>query len=91
MIQKHPDGTADYISYDVRELDHTVRWILKHDDQKVAGMALPSTCDPEGYTAEKKKGNVRSIPGMGTAIFGLRTGYLDKTETKRMESTIRSL
>ena len=29
-------------------------------------MALPSTCDPEGYTAEKQKGNVRSIPALGS-------------------------
>ncbi len=91
MMQKHADGSSDYISWNTKDLDHTVRWILKHEDQKVAGMALPSTCDPEGYTAEKKKGNVRSIPGMGTASFALRTGYLDAAETRRMESTIRSL
>ena len=91
MLQKHPDGSSDYISWNVKVLDHTVRWILKHDDQKVAGMALPATCDPEGYTAEKKKGNVRSIPSLGTARFVVRTGYLDARDTKRMESTIHSL
>jgi len=91
MLQKHPDGSSDYISWNVKDLDHTVRWILKNDDQKVAGMALPSTCDPEGYTAEKKKGNVRSIPGLGKAQFAVRVGYLDAAETKGMESTIRSL
>ena len=46
MIQKHPDGSSDYVSYDGAELDHTVRWILIHEDQQVIGMALPSTCDP---------------------------------------------
>jgi hypothetical protein len=91
MLQKHPDGTSDYMSWSVRDLDHTVRWILTHEDQKVAAMALPATCDPEGYTAEKKKGNVRSIPGLGKVRFALRAGYLDQTETKRMESTIRAL
>jgi hypothetical protein len=91
MLQKHPDGSSDYISWNVKSLDHAVRWILKHADQKVAGMALPATCDPEGYTAEKKKGNVRTIPGLGTASFAVRAGYLDAQETTRMESTIRSL
>jgi len=91
MIQKHPDGSSDYVGWNVKDLDHTVRWMLMHDDQRVNGMALPSTCDPEGYTAEKKKGNVRSLPGLGTATFAVRTGYLDAAETKRMESTIRSL
>ena len=91
MIQKHPDGSSDYIGWDVGQLDHTVRWILKHQDQKVAGMALPSTCDPEGYTAEKQKGNVRSIPPLGSVTFAVRTGYLDAGETRAMEKTIRSL
>lgn len=91
MLQKHPDGSSDYISYDAKQLDHTVRWILKHEDQKVVGMALPSTCDPEGYTAEKQKGNVRSIPALGSVSFAVRTGYLDPGETRKMENTIRSL
>jgi hypothetical protein len=91
MLQKHPDGSADYISWNVKDLDHTVRWILSHDDQKVMAMALPSTCDPEGYTAEKKKGNVRSIPGLGSAHFALSVGYLAKVEAQRIETRIRSL
>jgi hypothetical protein len=54
-------------------------------------MALPATCDPEGYTAEKKKGNVRAIPALGTVSFSVRTGYMDAAETKKMETTIRGL
>ena len=91
VIQKHPNGSADYIGYNAKTLNHTVRWILKHPDQKVAGIALPATCDPEGYVAEKKKGNVRTLPGLGTAEFALRAGYLDAAEAQRMESEIRSL
>ena len=91
MLQKHPDGTSDYVGYNVKELDHTVRWILKHDDQKVNGMALPATCDPEGYTAEKKKGNVRTIPALGTVSFSVRTGCMDAADTKKMDAAIRGL
>ena len=91
MLQKHIDGSSDYVSYDPTVLDHTVRWILKHEDQQVMGMALPSTCDPEGYTAEKKKGNLRSIPGGGKVKFSVWAGYLDAAETARMEALIRSL
>jgi hypothetical protein len=91
MIQKHVDGTSDYVSYDVRQLNHTVRWMLKHRDQQVIGMALPSTCEPEGYTAEKKKGNVRSLPGQEKVTFSVKTGFLDGGETTSMEKTIRSL
>jgi hypothetical protein len=64
---------------------------LAHDDQKVMGMALPSTCDPEGYTAEKKKGNVRTVPGLGRADFAVKAGCLYKTDTKKMESKIAEL
>lgn len=91
VIQKHPDGSSDYVSYDVRQLDHTVRWMLKHQDQQVIGMALPATCDPEGYTAEKKKGNVRTLEPLSKSTFAVRTGYLDRAKTKEMEQTIRSL
>jgi hypothetical protein len=91
MIQKHPDGSSDYVGYNVQQLDHTVRWIVKHRDQQVIGMALPSTCDPEGYTAEKKKGNVRILPPESTVTFTVRTGYLDSAETEAMERRIQSL
>ena len=91
MLQKHPDGSADYVGWDPKVLDHAVRWILVHADQKVLGMALPSTCDPEGYTAEKQKGTVRTIPAMGKVTFAVRTGYLDAAGTREMESAIRSL
>jgi hypothetical protein len=91
MIQKHPDGSSDYISWNPVELDHAVRWILIHQDQQVAGMALPSTCDPEGYSSEKKKGNVRSLQPQESVTFSVRTGYLDGPRTEEMERRIRSL
>ena len=35
------------------------------------------TCEPEGYTAEKRKGNVRILPARATARFVTRLGYVD--------------
>lgn len=91
LLQKHPDGSSDYISYDVSKLNHTVRWILSHEDQKVNGMALPATCGPEGYHREKEKGTVRSINGHGKESFAIRVGLLDKSATETMEKRINSL
>ncbi len=91
IMQKHADGTADYISYDPSDLNHTVRWILKHEDQRVIGMALPSTCDPEGYTVEKEKGNVRSIPGREEKTFSVSVGFLSAPKAKKMQKNIESL
>lgn len=91
MMQKHPDGTADYISYDPSDLDHTARWFLKHEDQKVIGMALPATCDPEGYTAEKEKGNVRTLEAGAEKTFSVSVGFLPSGDADEMKSLIESI
>jgi hypothetical protein len=36
------------------------------------------TCEPEGYTAEKRKGNARVLAGGAKACFVTRVGYVDK-------------
>ena len=36
-----------------------VRWICRTPDQDAAGINLPATAEPEGYTAEKAKGYVK--------------------------------
>jgi hypothetical protein len=91
VMQRHTDGTADYVGWDPSVMDHVVRWIVVHADQKVLGMALPATCDPEGYTAEKQKGNVRTLGPLGTATFSVRTGALDAAAARAMEASIRAL
>jgi len=91
MLQKHTDGCADYIAWNIQKLNHAVRWILINEDQKVMAFALPSTCDPEGYIAEKKKGNVRTIPPLGKEVFSVRVGYMDQDESARIEALINSV
>lgn len=84
-MQVHPDGSADYVRYKPEELDHHTRWISRTEDQAGLGLALPATCDPEGYTAEKKKGNIKEIPAKSSVSFSVVAGYLDKEEAKDME------
>jgi len=91
LLQKHIGGFSDYISYNVNDLNHTVRWILSHEDQKVNGMALPATCGPEGYHREKEKGNVRQIEGKNSKSFSVKVGALDAPATTEMEKRIESL
>lgn len=91
FLQVHPDGTADYISYRPGELDHATRWIMRTGDQEALGLALPATCDPEGYTAEKEKGNLKSIEGEGRRAFRVTTGLLQQDEAARMERYIGSI
>lgn len=90
-MQVHPDGSADYIRYKPEELDHNTRWISRTKDQEGLGLALPATCDPEGYTAEKKKGNIKAIPAKSSVSFSVVAGYLRKEEAENMEALISKI
>ena len=74
------EGDAFAIAWDPESMDHTIRWILVNGDQRVAAFAMPGTCEPEGYTAEKRKGHVRSLAGGGKVTFTTEVGYVDKAD-----------
>ncbi|MBC8253063.1 MAG: DUF4432 family protein [Ardenticatenia bacterium] len=90
-MQVHPDQSADYIRYKPEELDHNTRWISRTDDQAGLGLALPATCEPEGYTAEKKKGTIKESPARSSVAFSVVAGYLEKGPAKEMEVFIGEL
>jgi hypothetical protein len=69
-------------------MDHPTRWIMRTGEQEALGIALPSTCDPEGYTEEKKKGNIRQIPGNASVSLAVKTGVLDRRDAEEMERHI---
>jgi hypothetical protein len=91
LMLRRPEGDAFLVSYDPGPFPHVVRWVLYNADQQVAAFALPSTCEPEGYLAESRKGHVRSLAPGATAAFGVRTGYLDSDAAGRMADTIAKL
>lgn len=75
MSLRRPEGDSFQISWPAAEFSHCVRWLLVSPDERVAAIALPSTCEPEGYAAETRKGNVRHLqPGTG-AVFSLQIAY----------------
>ena len=84
----HPDGHASYIRHRPEQLDHGVRWISRTADQDCLGIVLPATAEPEGYTAEKAKGNVRSLAGGATARFDMEAGLLTPPQARDMEALI---
>jgi hypothetical protein len=91
LMLRRPEGDGFAMTYAPAAFPHTVRWVLHDPDQRVAAFALPSTCEPEGYLAEKRKGNVRELPPGGRADFALSTGYLGVGEAVRMEERIAAL
>ena len=90
-MQVHPDGSADLISHRPGQLDHGVRWISRTADQDCLGIVLPATAGSEGYTTEKAKGNIKTIPAGGKWTAEMEVGALTPTEAKEMEAKINGI
>jgi len=87
-MQLLPDGGADFISYSPAELDHAVRWICRTPDQQGLGIVLPATAEPDGYTKEKEKGNLKSLAGGATFRTRFELGALEATEAEELAAHI---
>jgi hypothetical protein len=87
-LQIHPDGSSDYIRHQPAQLPIGVRWICRTPDQDALGLVLPATAESEGYTAEKAKGNVRTLAAKEQVEFNYELGALRPNETKQVEKLI---
>jgi monosaccharide-transporting ATPase len=90
-LLERPEGDGFVMSWRPDQLDHLARWILAGEDASVAAFALPSTCEPEGYTAEKAKGNLRSLGAGETARFATRFGYVTAAQTAALARKISEM
>ncbi|PHR25855.1 MAG: DUF4432 domain-containing protein [Desulfotalea sp.] len=91
FLLKLKDGSSCYCGYSPKEFDHAVRWIMANPDQQVAAFVLPGTCEPEGYSAEKAKGNIKILQAGQSRVFHVRTGLLAQAESLAMEEIIQTL
>ena len=87
----HPDGFAFYVGHRPSEFDHVLRWICRTPDQDCLGIALPATAEPEGYSAEKAKGNVKTLAPGESRCFNLKAGLLCPPEARALETKIGEL
>lgn len=78
FLLRRREGDGFTVAYDPVAMPHTIRWLLADGDHGVAGFAMPGTCEPEGYTAEKHKGNVRQLDPGERAHFKTHLGYADQ-------------
>lgn len=90
-MQRLPDGTADYVAHRPEQLPYVIRWISRTPDQDCLGFAMPSTAEPEGYTAEKAKGNLRSIAGQHTWRCDFVVGVLDTHKAAELGDFLATL
>jgi len=84
----HPDGYASVIRHKPAQLEHGVRWISRTADQDCFGLCLPSTAEPEGYHAEKAKGNVKSLAGGQSVRYDCEAGLLTPAQAHEEEARI---
>jgi hypothetical protein len=90
-MQVHPDGTADYIAHNTDPLGHATRWISRTPDQDAIAIVEAGTAEPEGYHAEKEKGNVIVLgPGESTTME-LKIGSLAPDEAEAMKQHIQDI
>jgi hypothetical protein len=90
-MQVHPEGHADFISYDARTLPLAIRWVCRTADQQGLGIALPSTAGVEGHATEKAAGRLVTVPPQGQWGARMRMGALDASAAAEMEARIDRL
>jgi len=90
-LMVHPDGYASYVGHKPHQLSHGVRWISRMPDQDAIGIILPATAEPDGYLAEKVKGNVKVLPAGESVQYEMETGLLAPGQSKTMEKEIEKI
>lgn len=90
-MQLLPDGSGDFISYNPGELDHAVRWICRTADQQGLGIVLPATAEPDGYTKEKEKGNLKLLEPGERFETTFELGALDGEEAQQYSDKIQEV
>ncbi len=90
-MQVLPNGSADYVKHKPKQLDHGVRWICRTPDQDALGMIEAATAEPEGYTAEKAKGNIKVIKPKGTWRCDMEMGTIGGKEAAKVEKLVKNI
>jgi len=90
-LQLHPDGAADYIGHRPEQLPKGTRWISRTADQDAIALVEAGTCEPEGYLAEKAKGNVKAIAPGDTFRADFRIGALAPAEAEAVAQKIEQV
>lgn len=91
LMLERPEGDGFTMSYDPAQFPKLVRWVLVNGDAQVAAFALPSTCYPEGYAAERAAGRVRQLAPGELAEFSVSMGYADRAAAQDLAGRIAAL
>ena len=87
-LQKHPDGSADFVSWRADELPYAVRWIVRGPDKDALGLVLPATAAPDGLAAAMARGQVVWVRPGEAFRTSFRFGAVDTAEAVSLERDI---
>ena len=90
-MQVHPNGEGDYIRHRLDQLPKATRWISRTPDQDAIALVEAGTSEPEGYSAEKAKGNGLVLGPGETFHCRLEIGALSVAEAAAMEKKIEQM
>ena len=90
-LQIHPGGAADYVSHRPDQLPSATRWLCRTADQDALALVEPGTAEPEGYLAEKAKGNLKILPPGGVFHGEIVAGALLAEDAGRIEQLINTI
>lgn len=90
-MQIHPDGAADYIRHRPEQLRKATRWISRTSDQDAIALVEAGTSEPEGYSAEKSKGNAYLLGAGETFYCQMEMGALCAAEAADIEAHIGAM
>jgi len=90
-MQIHPEGYADYIAYKPAQLPKATRWISRTADQDAIALVEAGTNEPEGYLAEKAKGNILVLQPGEQFFCEFEIGALTPQQASVLEHKINAL
>ena len=80
------------ISHSSPEAKFSSRWPSPRKGRWCAAPCpRPATREPEGFTAESGKGNVRTLAPGARAAFSVRAGYVDRRAASALAGTIAAM
>ena len=90
-MQVHPEGYADYIAFRPSQLPKATRWISRTADQDAIALVEAGVTEPEGYLAEKAKGNIKNLQPGEQFTCEFMIGALTAKQVAVMEKRINAL
>jgi hypothetical protein len=90
-VQKHPDGSSDFVSWRPHDLPYAVRWMTRGPDKDALGLVLPATAAPEGLAAATANDQIVWVKPGEAWRTTFRFGAADATATNRLTASIDSI